>query len=244
MCGRPGWLVDPARHRSPRPRPAHRPGLPDHRTPGRDRSRRAYPGLRFALPAQVPVPLGRLLDGQLGQWERLQPLVRNGPTAQDRDTEDSRGQTSLRSLQGAPPVTQPLAESLAGLLGEPAAGAVHLVLQPRGHGDRVVVVASHCPTQQVESVTLLVQQGSRPRLVHRAPHPPEPSPSPRPHRFAEPNWDRAEASSDSATILLDVATILPARRAASTRGRPFSCAPPRLPHALNPRGGRRRLPPA
>jgi hypothetical protein len=46
--------------------------------------RRAHSGLRFVPPAQVPVPLGCLLDGQFGQRERLQPLVGNGSTAQDR----------------------------------------------------------------------------------------------------------------------------------------------------------------
>jgi hypothetical protein len=126
---------------------------------------RADPRLRFAPPAQVPVPYGRLVDGQLGQRKRLQPLVRNGPTAKDRGTVGARRQASLRPLQGAPPVTQPLAQGLAGLLGEPAVGAFHRILRA-GHADHVVVVARHCPTQLIESATLLVQQGSRSRLVH------------------------------------------------------------------------------
>src|SRR5829696_2277945 len=123
----------------------------------------------------------RLLDGQLGQRERLQPLVRNGPTAQHRGTKGPRRQTSLRPLQGTPPVTQLLAQGLAGLLGDPVDGAVHRVLWA-GHGDRVVVVASHRSTQQIESVTLLVQQGSRPRRVHPRSSSARPSASPRPHR--------------------------------------------------------------
>jgi hypothetical protein len=69
---------------------------------------------------------GCLLDGQLGQRERLQPLVGNGSTAQDRETIGARRQAGLRSLQGDPPVTQP--------------------------------------------ATLLMQQGSGPRLSTRAPH--------------------------------------------------------------------------
>src|SRR5829696_7951890 len=128
-------------------------------------ARRAHPGLRFAPPAQVPVPLGCLLDGQLGQRERLQPLVGNGSTGQDRGSVGARSQAGLGPFQGGPPVIQPLAQGLAGLLGDPAVGAVRLVLWAGG-GDRVVVVAGHCPTQLLESATLLVQQGSRPRLVH------------------------------------------------------------------------------
>ena len=129
MCGRPGWPVDrlviaPLVLDQPIVLGCriieHPEGIP----------RRAHPRLRFTPPAQIPVPLGRLLDGQLGQRERLQPLVRNRLTAQDRSTEGPRSQTSLRPLQSAPPVTQPLAQSLAGLLSDPAASAVHLVLQP------------------------------------------------------------------------------------------------------------------
>src|ERR687898_607945 len=82
--------------------------------------RRPHPRLRFTAPAQVSVPRGRLLDGHLGQRERLQPLVGNGPTAQDRGPVGAGRQTGLRPLQSAPPVTQPLAEGLAGLLGDPA----------------------------------------------------------------------------------------------------------------------------
>src|SRR5215218_3937240 len=132
-------------------------------------ARGAHPGLRFPPPAQVPVPLGCLLDGQLGQRERLQPLVGNGSTGQDRGPVGAGRQAGLGPFQGGPPVIQPLAQGLAGLLGDPAVGAVRLVLWAGG-GDRVVVVAGHCPTQLLESATLLVQQGSRPRLVHRAPY--------------------------------------------------------------------------
>src|SRR5829696_2451600 len=151
----------------------------------------------------------RLLDGQLGQRERLQPLVRNGPTAQHRGTEGPRRQTSLRPLQGTPPVTQLLAQGLAGLLGDPVDGSVHRVLWA-GRGDRVVVVASHRSTQQIESVTLLVQQDSRPRLVHPRSSSALPSASPRPHRSqnrtgTEPKYHR------------ELATILPERRVASSR---------------------------
>jgi hypothetical protein len=76
--------VEPARHRSPRPRPAHRLGLPGPGTLGRDRG---------TGPSSTPVHAfrpgsdpGRLVDGQLGQRERLQPLIRNGSTAQHRGT--------------------------------------------------------------------------------------------------------------------------------------------------------------
>jgi hypothetical protein len=44
-------------------------------------------------------------------------------------------------------------------LGDPV-GAVHLILWTGG-GDRVVVVAGHCPMKLLESTTLLIPQGSR-----------------------------------------------------------------------------------
>jgi hypothetical protein len=98
--GRRGWPVEPARHRSPRPRTS-----PSSCAAGSWNTRgvagRAHPRLRFMPPAQAPIPVGRLLDGQLGQRERLQPLIRNGPTAQHRGTVGARRQTSLRSLEGA-----------------------------------------------------------------------------------------------------------------------------------------------
>src|SRR5215211_7551918 len=185
--------------------------------------------------AQAPIPVGRLLDGQLGQRERLQPLIRNGPTAQHRRTVGACRQTSLRPLQGAPPVTQPLAQGLAGLLSDPAAGAVHRVLWA-GDGDRVVVVARHRPAQLIESATLLVQQGSRPRIVH--PH----------SSFARTVGIAATApvcrtqAGIWPSIHRDLASIVPDRRAASTRGphSGSSAAPRSAAHLLDPRGGRRR----
>jgi hypothetical protein len=161
---RRGWPQEPARHRSRRPGPAHRLGLPGHRTPGRDPATgrsstpvRAPPRSRSLAAASwtVSSASGNASSRSSGMGR---PLRIEAPQVPASRRASARSRAAHRSPSRS--LRAWLVSSVT-----PAVGAVHLVLRA-GRDDRVVVVASHCSAQLLESATLLVQQGSRPRLVH------------------------------------------------------------------------------
>src|SRR5215211_1302916 len=113
-----------------------------------------------------PLAGGLLVDGQLGERERLQPLVGDGPAAHDRAAVGAGGEARLGPLQRLEAVAELAGDRLVGLLADPPVGLVDQVLGAlRGAGDALAVGGDRGP-QPLQPPTLLLQQGARLSLVH------------------------------------------------------------------------------
>src|SRR5215207_4397728 len=97
--GRRGWPLAPARRRSLRPRPAHRPGPPGHRTPGRDPE---------TAPSSTPVHGPRPGPGPFGPPPRRSPRPAGTPPAARREWADRSGSRPRRCRppDGPPPAPE------------------------------------------------------------------------------------------------------------------------------------------
>jgi hypothetical protein len=115
---------------------------------------------------------GLLVDGQLGQRKRLEPLVGDGPAAQDRAAVGARSQAVLGPLQRLQPARELPGDRLVGLLQGPPVGAVGEVLGNLVGGSDTVVVGVHRRQESLQPLALLAKEGMRPLLVHLLHQPP------------------------------------------------------------------------